>query len=410
MPRARRAANTNVREFSAAPQQTPMTALRIAVIGHALRAGGGVSVGHNLIASLLRKGRPNAYFCVVPEDIGYREVCEGQPSCQAVYFQRRGGYAGRIYFDEIVLPRLVARFKPDVVLALGNRGLSRLHCPQAILCQDAHLFYPKVHFGAEAPVIRLQIALNRRRLQSDLEHTQLVFCQTSVAATRLRETYKYTGTIVVAPNAISVKTLAGKGSTVTPAAFAKAKESFRLFCLTRYYAHKNLEAIVWMFDRFRDELRDVVVVVTISEDDHPNARSFLRLIRQRGLEKYIINVGRLSQTELSSYYRHCHALFLPTLLESFSGTYIEAMEFGCPILTSDLDFAHYICGDAAIYFDPWRIEDMKDAILGIKHNRELAKRLICNGSARYRTEMRSWDDVATVMLEQVAAIRASLPS
>ena len=30
---------------------------------------------------------------------------------------------------------------------------------------------------------------------------------------------------------------------------------------------------------------------------------------------------------------------MPTLLESFSGTYVESMYFEKPILTSDLDFA-----------------------------------------------------------------------
>ena len=45
-------------------------------------------------------------------------------------------------------------------------------------------------------------------------------------------------------------------------------------------------------------------------------------------------------------------MILPTLLESFSATYIEAMFHGKTILTSDLDFARDVCGEAAFYFDP----------------------------------------------------------
>ena len=43
---------------------------------------------------------------------------------------------------------------------------------------------------------------------------------------------------------------------------------------------------------------------------------------------------------------------MPTLLESFSGTYVEAMYHQIPIFTSDIDFAHDVCKEAAFYFDP----------------------------------------------------------
>ena len=46
------------------------------------------------------------------------------------------------------------------------------------------------------------------------------------------------------------------------------------------------------------------------------------------------------------------ALFLPTLVESFGLIYLEAMKYGCPIITSDRDFSRWICGDLAMYFDP----------------------------------------------------------
>jgi glycosyltransferase involved in cell wall biosynthesis len=45
-------------------------------------------------------------------------------------------------------------------------------------------------------------------------------------------------------------------------------------------------------------------------------------------------------------------LFLPTLLESFGNIYLEAMSLGVPILTSDRDFARWVCGESALFFDP----------------------------------------------------------
>jgi glycosyltransferase involved in cell wall biosynthesis len=45
-------------------------------------------------------------------------------------------------------------------------------------------------------------------------------------------------------------------------------------------------------------------------------------------------------------------LLMPTLLESYGNPYAEAMYHNKTIITSDLDFAKDVCGDAAFYFDP----------------------------------------------------------
>lgn len=119
------------------------------------------------------------------------------------------------------------------------------------------------------------------------------------------------------------------------------------------------------------------------------------MIKSRGLEDSIINVGPLSQQDLGAFYKHCDALVMPTRLESFSGTYLEAMHFGMPILTSDLDFAHEVCGDAALYFNPWNAESIRDAILTLKSRPELKQDLVAKGQARLRAGFKTtWDGVA----------------
>ena len=45
-------------------------------------------------------------------------------------------------------------------------------------------------------------------------------------------------------------------------------------------------------------------------------------------------------------------MLLPTLLECFSANYVEAMAMRRPIVTTDLGFAHTVCGEAALYFQP----------------------------------------------------------
>jgi glycosyltransferase involved in cell wall biosynthesis len=378
--------------------------MRLAVIAHALKGGGGVSVGKNLIQALSRVAQEHTYLFVVPGNVGYETLNLSGPDHRVKFFEANGGYARRWLFDKLSLPRLIREFRPDVVLGLGNRGLAAPPCPQAILCQDAHLFYPRKHFGNETVLLRLLISYNRWVLQRCLSRTALLLCQTPVAGSRLRETYTYRGPIAQLPNAVSADLSSEGVHSTIPAALQNAEHLLKLFCLARYYPYKNIEGIVHMFAKYSRELKDVIVILTVAATDHPNARKLLRSIDELNLGKHFWIVGPLKQQELAEYYRHCDALFMPTLLESFSGTYLEAMQFGCPILTSDLDFARYICGDAAIYFDPWDIESMKNAVLELKKQPDLKAQMVAKGKERLGMMFRTWDEIARNLCKDLQTI------
>ena len=375
--------------------------VRIAIIAHALRAGGGVSVGMNLIRSFSRVAPENSYLFILPAHVGYENLNLTSFGNRIEYFEMNAGYLGRLVFDELRLPRLIREFLPDVVLGLGNRGMTAPPCTQAVFCQDAHLFYAWKHFGKETWFNYAANAYKKWIFRRSLRHTALLLCQTPIAEIRLKQIYKYNGKTALLPNAVSLDSLAGDRVLGKPAVLNGADHALKLFCLTRYYSHKNLETIVEMFVRFRQELRDVLVILTIAADDHPNARSLLCSIDTHQLAQNIFNVGPLKQEEISGYYRHCSALFLPTLLESFTATYLEAMQFACPILTSDLDFAHQICGDAAMYFNPWNISHMKDVILEFKNRPELASHMVERGSKQIRCTYQTWDSVALQTCEDL---------
>jgi glycosyltransferase involved in cell wall biosynthesis len=180
--------------------------------------------------------------------------------------------------------------------------------------------------------------------------------------------------------------------------------------LTRYYAHKNLERVVEAFDRHREALREVTCVLTIAPDQHPRAAELLRTIKARGLEDRIVNLGPLRQDELAATYLACDVLLHPTLLESFSSAYLEAMHFGRPILTSDLDFAHEVCGDAAEYFDPWRADAIKDALLALRDRPERRAELVERGRSRLEHALRSWPEILRDALAVLEEEGESCPS
>lgn len=360
-------------------------------------------MGKNLLSAIGRLGSGHDFQVTIPNGVGYEEIFRELSGFTLVNAGLRRGAVARSTWDAWHLPRIVGGFNPEVILGLGNRGLVRPPCRQAILCQDAHYFYPSSHFGSmtvrEKVLMQYQIAHFRR----SLSRSQMLLCQTDVAMERARNHLNFRGRLQLCPNAVS--DFIGHGEdqngTVSP---KPSTSKLKLLALTRYYPHKNLEIIVEAFARHRHELRDVMVYLTIESDQHPNAGRLLRRIDQLGLSSVVKNLGAVEHSGLERLYGQCDALLMPTLLESFSGTYLEAMHFGLPILTSNLDFARGICGDAAMYFDQWDATAIKDAILRLKDRPDLASDLARRGRSRLRVSSKSWDMIAADVVRSLESL------
>ena len=64
----------------------------------------------------------------------------------------------------------------------------------------------------------------------------------------------------------------------------------------------------------------------------------------------MINLGPIDYTELRSVYTGARVCFIPSVLESMSGSHVEALLYRLPIVTTDRDFSRATCGAGARYF------------------------------------------------------------
>jgi glycosyltransferase involved in cell wall biosynthesis len=218
--------------------------------------------------------------------------------------------------------------------------------------------------------------------------------------TRLVATYSFKGRTALMINSISSNVLAKEYDDQSQE-LKQYEGKFRLMTLTKYYPHKNLERIVEAFCRYRSDLLDVVVFLTISKKHGSGAKRLIQRIKDEGLTSNLICVGEIAQRDLARWFQYCDAMLFPTLLESFSSTYVEAMHFGLPIITSDIDFAHAVCDNAAIYCDPWCHQSIKNAILELKKNPELRGDLTEKGYSRLREINQSWDSIVSNALQEI---------
>lgn len=374
---------------------------KLLVIAHANRGPGASSTGINLLRALNTIDYKLDLIPVLPVGCGYEKVVETY-SLPAIWFDQRGSYARRLFFDAVTLPRIIRRAKPHAILALGNIGVLNPRVPQAILVQDAHYVYPRRYFGRMTAMQHLRYFIQKRQLRTCMRNSSILYCQTATMLRHIEKTFGKPRRSKVISKVIASEVVDGQSHTEMPPEFKPFQNRIRMFCLTRYYPHKNLEAIVETFIHARTALRNVVVFITITETQHPNAKCLLDKIHRSGLSDHIVNLGPVEQNQIPHFFKNCHALLFPTLLESFSATYLEAMQLDLPILTSDLDFAHDICGPAAFYFNPWSVESIADAIIRIQNDTGLRTRLATNGRDRIKTVYsQSWNDIVRAIVSDL---------
>jgi len=154
----------------------------------------------------------------------------------------------------------------------------------------------------------------------------------------------------------------------------KNRGEFRLLFIAHNHLNKNLKII----NSVMPLLKDINVKFILTLDNS----SFKELFKDR--TQNIINVGPIPLKSCPSLYTQSDALFFPTLLETFSVSYLEAMKMKKPILTSNLPFATNICKDSAIYFDPLNPKDIADKIKRVIRDSKLQRELITKGNKRLR--------------------------
>jgi len=103
-------------------------------------------------------------------------------------------------------------------------------------------------------------------------------------------------------------------------------------------------------------------------------------------------LGYVNGEELNRLYRNATAYINPSLYEGFGIPLIEAMSQECAVVVSDIPAFKEVCGDAALYFNPTDIEDMRRQMNRIMHDEDLRQQLAEKGIGQVK--LFSWEQSA----------------
>ncbi len=121
-----------------------------------------------------------------------------------------------------------------------------------------------------------------------------------------------------------------------------------------------------------------------------------------GVEDSVIILESVSNLDLPAFYKYAECLVLPSLYEGFGLPILEAMKYGCPVITSNISSMPEAGGEAALYVNPEKVDDIVDKIEKVLQDSDLRNKMVEKGYEQIKNF--SWSIAAEKTLSILEAV------
>lgn len=156
---------------------------------------------------------------------------------------------------------------------------------------------------------------------------------------------------------------------------------------------KNIEKLIEAFSKLKNKELDLLVVGRKGWQ----YEEILLAPQKFKVSERVKFLDFVSDDDLPSLYKNALCFVLPSLYEGFGLPLLEAMKYDCPVLTSNVSSLPEAGGDAAVYFDPKDVDDIKEKIEGVITDSKLRSDMIKKG--REQIKKFSWEKTAQQTLK-----------
>jgi glycosyltransferase involved in cell wall biosynthesis len=340
-----------------------------------LQSGGALQVASSLLNEWNKHcAQHEFHVCLSPQ---MDNICKDSKFNEHIHFYSFNQHSSKglihLLRKRQQLHQIESRIQADAVLTVFGPGIWKSKAPQlAGFANGYYLFDDSDYIKAKlASDVWKKIYYYGRRwllLQQLKKEAQYFWVETQKAQKRLSAAINVPSSkIQVIGNCASINT------STTSSQKSNSNKPFRLLYLSAYYEHKNFKLIPKVIAVLQQRGIDCQFCLSLPDAD------FNRIFGRNNYEQYVQNLGPIGASAISAAYANADAVFMPSLLETFSANYPEAMHMNKPLLCSDLDFARAICGNAAIYFNPFDATDAADTICKLMQDKALQTKLIAAG-------------------------------
>jgi glycosyltransferase involved in cell wall biosynthesis len=188
-------------------------------------------------------------------------------------------------------------------------------------------------------------------------------------------------------------------------AVASVKKKYRitkpyLLSVCTLEPRKNLKALMEAFAGMRN--RDTYQLVLAGMTGWIESE-FFHGIAGSGIKDNVVLTGYIDNSELAPLYTGAEIFVFPSFYEGFGLPVLEAMQCGCPVITSNTSSIPEVAGAAALMVDPHNVDGLRAAVEQVLKNTTLKKQMSEKGLKR--AKLFSWEKSAATLLHMLETLK-----
>lgn len=288
--------------------------------------------------------------------------------------------AGHLW-EQLRLPWLVKKMKADLLWCPANTAsLPNFGVPLVVTLHDAAMFAgPEWFSPAFALYYRFLIPMFGR-VASKIITVSLFSRQELVKyglVSRLDD-------IEVVYNGLTPLKEKKNGATKT---LEQLQGKNYVLCLGSRDPRKNLSRLLAAWNNIPDKIRNGRVLAIAGKADKIFSKE-----KFPNVPNGVLFLGYVPDEQLFDLYSGADAFVFPSIYEGFGLPPLEAMSCGTPVLVSNVASLPEVCGDAALYCNPYEIDDISSKLIKLLTDKSLVIELRKRGIER--AKYFSWENSA----------------
>ena len=367
--------------------------MNVWVNGVSARLGGGVTYMQALVGSLARVAPENAYRLFVSPAMysTFQTLANGRVDVAPVDGAGRS-IVRRIWFEQVGLPGRGRTGEPALLLSPANVCSLRWPGPQVLVVQSIAPFLRDAQRNKNAwHRVRYPVLSALTRLSFKV--ADVVVTNSAASRSLLLEHGCPQEKLVVIPmgrtDIFSKVATASSGDPASGGGY--------LLTVGMVVPHKNLEVLIEAVGTLRTQGHEWPLKVVGPTPDSRYLAYLRQTVARRGVEDLVTFEGPVPYEQLPDLYHDAGCYVLPSLVENFPHTLVEAMSAGCPVVSSSQIPTREICGPAAVECDASDHFNVAGKVSEVMTDKALRQRMSSRGMER--AERFDWKDVAREYLE-----------
>ncbi len=308
--------------------------------------------------------------------------------------------AGRILWEQGILPSRLARLGVDVVHGLVNVLPLATRIPGVVTVHDLSFLRMPEKF----PLAR-RLYLSRMCPASVAKARRVIAVSTQTADDLMHFFATEAEKIEIVYNGVEPRFRPTQSARVEEFRRAKGLPERFFFYLGTLEPRKNLVRLVDAYAAWRQQTQpsDLDVPLVIAGGKGWFYQAIFRRVQELGLERWVHFPGFLPRAELPDWYRAATVFVYPSLFEGFGLPVLEAMACGTPVICSRTPCLLEVVGDAAFTFPAESTQELTRALEQVIRQPALQADLRRRGLAQ--AQRFSWERTAqeTLAVYRMAA-------